>query len=116
MVTVIHVVDTLQPTQSLPLLQPSPLSVSFSLSVASLRAWQGHGAVSYYKRSSPSLLQETQTHQSHVPTPAAPAHHCFNYTLSRWAFGAEEEDTHADAHIEWTNTKQQNLELLCCLP
>lgn len=42
-----------------------------SLSTASLRAWQGHGAVSYYKRRSPSLLQETQTHQSpvHPPTP-----------------------------------------------
>lgn len=45
-----------------------------SLSTASLRAWQGHGAVSYYKRRSPSLLQETQTHQSpvHPPTPTPP--------------------------------------------
>lgn len=45
-----------------------------SLSTASLCAWQGHGAVSYYKRRSPSLLQETQTHQSpvHPPTPTPP--------------------------------------------
>lgn len=57
-----------------------PLSVSLppslSLPAASLRAWQGHGAVSYYKRSSPSLLQETQTHQSPVPPPPPPPPPC----------------------------------------
>lgn len=67
MVTVIHVVDTLEPTQSLPPVAAIPRSAC--LSTASLRAWQGHGAVSYYKRRSPSLLQETQTHQSPVHPP-----------------------------------------------
>lgn len=67
MVTVIHVVDTLEPTQSL--LAP-PLSLP--LSAASLCACSGHCAVSYYKRSSPSLLQETQTHRSHIPRPRHP--------------------------------------------
>lgn len=52
MVTAIHVVDTLEQTPSLP-----PVA---SL-LLSLPAWQGHGAVSYHKRRSPSLLQETQT-------------------------------------------------------
>lgn len=111
MVTVIHVVDTLELTQSLPPVAaiPPPLS----LSAASLHAWQGHGAVSYYKRSSPSLLQETQTHQSRVPPPL---HHChrFNYTLSLQAFRTEDA-WETRTYTAWTNTKQQNLELLCCL-
>lgn len=99
MVTVIHVVDTLEPTQSLPPVAAIPLSVS--LSAASLRACQGHGAVSYYKRRSPSLLQETQTHQSRVPPTPTPLllhhhHHHFNYTLSLWPFCAEEAwETHS---------------------
>lgn len=81
MVTVIHVVDTLEPTQSLPPVAAIPRSAC--LSTASLRAWQGHGAVSYYKRRSPSLLQETQTHQSpvhppHTHTPQYPSS-SFNY-------------------------------------
>lgn len=66
MVTRIHVVDTLEQTQSLP---PRCGHPALSLFAASLRARQGHGAVSYYKRSSPSLLQETQTWRSCAPHP-----------------------------------------------
>lgn len=82
MVTRIHVVDTLEQTQSLPLAAATPLSLSFS--AASLRAWQGHGAVSYYKRSSPSLLQETQTCRSCAPRPRR----CFNYSLRQTFYSA----------------------------
>lgn len=110
MVTAIHVVDTLEPTQSLPHVAAIPLSLSLSLSAASLRAWQGHSAVSYYKRSSPSLLQETQTHQScalphPTPTPALITHS---------ASGSRRpgRHTHTHTHTKWTNTEQQNLERL----
>lgn len=71
MVTAIHVVVTLEQTHA-PHPTP-PHTPSSAPSAASLRACQGHGAVSYYKRSSPSLLQETQTHRSRVPRPRSTA-------------------------------------------
>lgn len=95
MVTVIHVVDTFEPTQSLPPVAAIPLSPS----VASLRAWQGHGAVSYYKRSSPSLLQETQTHRSRVPRPCSTTA-LITHSASR-PFCAEEA-WETRTHGEWT--------------
>lgn len=109
MLSVIHVVDTLGPTQSLPPVAAIPLTLSLSLSMASLRAWQGHGAVSYYKRKSPSLLQEAQTHQS-GPPPLP--HHSFNYTQTAGLCTEEAWETRSHTDTKWTNTRQRNLELL----
>lgn len=109
MVTAIHVVVTSEQTYappSPPHLTP-PHTPSFAPSAASLHACQGHGAVSYYKRSSPSLLQETQTHRSRVPRPRSTAGLITHSRHFFWRGG----DTHRCANEEWTSTERQNLEL-----
>lgn len=110
MATRIHVVDTLEQTQPLP---PGCGHPALSLPLC-LRACQGHGAVSYYKRSSPSLLQETQTCRSCAPPHPPSPHplHCFNYSLPPPALLC----LCARTHVHAGPAERVNPACVCALP
>lgn len=112
MVTVIHVVDTLELTQSLPPVAAIPLSLSLSQRPPCMPGRVTVQSATTKEAARHCYRKRRRTKAVFLPPTTTTATALITHSASR-PFALRMPGRHA--HTEWTNTKQQNLELLCCL-